>query len=509
MAGAVRGGGADGGGAGSAAELREALGLLDETATVIGLARADLAARIQRAGAWEGSDAGVTYTEWRGRTSRQGRGASIGEERTAETLVQLPAIREAAAAGAVSIEHVRAIGDVLGEASERARERVLTASKEIVEAASTLSVPETRKQLRALVASLEADSADHGHEEVQRRRFVRLSPREGGIRIEGLLDVVAGETLRTALDAVTPVPAGDDDRSPDQRRADALAGLADHALSCGSHKGGAQVRPHLSILVPIATWLLLTERRRLMCGQREAGLAAQAGAAAVADAGGAVGDGAGRSGTAFRASGLTVEPPLAQLQDGTLIPFAALDVLACDALLQRVALDADGSPLDVGQSMRTFEGDLRRAILTRDRHCQFPGCSLRATWCEVHHIHHWANDGPTSLENGVTLCSRHHHQVHRHNISVLPVRGGFVFAAADGRRIGATSRLADALLVPRTKRIGGGAETSGGRPTGGRGTDDRRAGTNGPRAPAAPTSRTTVDRSGRPPPGGGEPASLW
>ena len=95
---------------------------------------------------------------------------------------------------------------------------------------------------------------------------------------------------------------------------------------------------------------------------------------------------AGLSGSAFRHSGLPTEPPLAQLLDGTLIPFAALDVLACDALIQRVVLDAQGSPLDIGRTERTFTKDLRRAALARDRHCQWPGCQMRATWCEVHHI---------------------------------------------------------------------------------------------------------------------------
>ena len=73
---------------------------------------------------------------------------------------------------------------------------------------------------------MEADSADHGFENVRAQRFLKLSRRDGGVRVDGLLDVVAGETLRTALEALTPDPAVGDHRTPDQRRADALVLLA-------------------------------------------------------------------------------------------------------------------------------------------------------------------------------------------------------------------------------------------------------------------------------------------
>lgn len=41
----------------------------------------------------------------------------------------------------------------------------------------------------------------------------------------------------------------------------------------------------------------------------------------------------------------------------------------------------------------------RRALRVRDRGCVFPGCNRPPPWTDAHHITHWANGGPTSLDN--------------------------------------------------------------------------------------------------------------
>src|SRR5690606_38515061 len=68
---------------------------------------------------------------------------------------------------------------------------------------------------------------------------------------------------------------------------------------------------------------------------------------------------------------------------------------------------------------RTYTGALRRAVIARDRHCGWPGCTQEVRWCEVHHIRWWdRDDGPTSADNGVLLCSFHHHEVHRYDYTL-------------------------------------------------------------------------------------------
>ena len=43
-----------------------------------------------------------------------------------------------------------------------------------------------------------------------------------------------------------------------------------------------------------------------------------------------------------------------------------------------------------------------------------PGCEIPPGWCETHHVKYWEHGGETSIANGVLLCSRHHHFLHRH-----------------------------------------------------------------------------------------------
>ena len=57
---------------------------------------------------------------------------------------------------------------------------------------------------------------------------------------------------------------------------------------------------------------------------------------------------------------------------------------------------------------------IRRAMVTRDRGCAFPGCDRPPAWCDGHHIQHWADGGPTALANLVLLCGHHHRTIHHH-----------------------------------------------------------------------------------------------
>ncbi len=63
-------------------------------------------------------------------------------------------------------------------------------------------------------------------------------------------------------------------------------------------------------------------------------------------------------------------------------------------------------PLDVGTATETIPPHLRRAVLLRDKHCSFAGCT--ETDCQVHHIIPVSEGGATCLENLTLGCKFHH-----------------------------------------------------------------------------------------------------
>ena len=68
-------------------------------------------------------------------------------------------------------------------------------------------------------------------------------------------------------------------------------------------------------------------------------------------------------------------------------------------------------PLDIGYA-ETVPAGIRHAVILRDRHCQWAGrCDQPAAACEVHHVKHKADGGPTSVKGCVLLCWFHHQVV--------------------------------------------------------------------------------------------------
>jgi len=66
----------------------------------------------------------------------------------------------------------------------------------------------------------------------------------------------------------------------------------------------------------------------------------------------------------------------------------------------------------VGRRSRTATKAQWAALIARDRHCRFPGCTLDPSRCEAHHVRTWQRGGATCLSNLVLVCARHHQLVH-------------------------------------------------------------------------------------------------
>ncbi|MCY3609349.1 MAG: DUF222 domain-containing protein [Acidimicrobiaceae bacterium] len=93
--------------------------------------------------------------------------------------------------------------------------------------------------------------------------------------------------------------------------------------------------------------------------------------------------------------------------------------LACDAEIIPIILGGRGGSADIGWARRTVPLRLRRLLIARDKHCQWPGCHAPPSRCDAHHVVHWADGGPTNLDNLVLLCHTHHQHLHEHGYELV------------------------------------------------------------------------------------------
>ncbi|OLT16257.1 hypothetical protein BJF80_06595 [Serinicoccus sp. CUA-874] len=102
------------------------------------------------------------------------------------------------------------------------------------------------------------------------------------------------------------------------------------------------------------------------------------------------------------------------VHEGT-VPAHEVRQLACEADIIPAVLGEAGQILDLGRAKRLVTPGQRRALAHRDGGCTFPGCHVPATWCDAHHVVHWARGGRSDLGNYALLCPRHHTWVHQHD----------------------------------------------------------------------------------------------
>ena len=124
--------------------------------------------------------------------------------------------------------------------------------------------------------------------------------------------------------------------------------------------------------------------------------------------------------------------------------------LACNAGIIPILLGSRSQPLDIGRLSRVVPTALRRAVELRDKTCRFPGCDRPPSWCDCHHLRHWAHGGTTCLANLILLCGFHHGLVHEYGwrLHLDPHTGDVSATRPDGTPYDLVSRH-DRLASPR------------------------------------------------------------
>jgi len=319
----------------------------------------------------------------------------------------MPATAAGLAAGAVSVEHARVIATVMvGLPAGLAPGQVRAAEAELAGWAVEYDPAEVANLGRHLIHALDTDTLEERKERAYPRRELRLvDPGDGTTRISGRLDAESAAMVRSALDPLAaPCPAADgtaDPRTAGQRGADALVELARRAAAGGGLPAGHGILPHLSVIIGLDSLLANAADR---AGGRRSCLA---GADQPGDAAAAAAPGCGAA---------AIAP--GELGFGGPISAAAARRIGCHAGVTRIITGPAGVPLDVGREFRTVTAGQWAALVARDRGCAFPGCTRPAEWCIAHHVVHWADGGPTDLDNLVLLCGHHHRVIHHHGWQV-------------------------------------------------------------------------------------------
>ncbi|MBX9244177.1 DUF222 domain-containing protein [Actinotalea ferrariae] len=424
------------------------LSALDRAVSTLTALRGQVLVAERSAGTWRGRG-DPTFASWRARTSRAGARPVLAQLRQADTAALLPRLGAAAREGAVTADHMEALARVVSDAAAPVQDALAQpeVQEELLAVASRVDAGTFGRAAARIAARLDPRGLERSHQAQRAARYLHVTDAADGTRVSGLLDRMAGHRLRLALEAVSPRPAADDERTSEQRRADALDVLAEAVLADPRTAGGAAVRPHVSFHMSESTWAAIRAERRARAAE-DARSAGPDGADGGVDS---------DAGNGAAASAPPVEP--VTLDDGTPVPPSEVARALCDCEFTRMVIDADGVPLDIGRARRTYTGAHRRAVVARDRGCGWAGCDAQARWCEVHHIRWWdRDDGPTSVENGVLLCTFHHHEVHRLDLAIRRVGP----AATDGRM---TYSFTSAAAPPGVGRTPSAAAPPGGRRT--------------------------------------------
>jgi len=208
----------------------------------------------------------------------------------------------------------------------------------------------------------EQEALDRADARAYANRSLTLTrPEDRQVRIFGSLTIEDAAIVNAALDPLcTPRPA--DERTPAERRADALVDVCRLALNTHVLPDNGGSPPQLAVTVAFD----------VLQGQLQTGT----------------------------------------LDTGQRLSPTTVRRLACDAQILPITLGSTGQVLDAGRARRLATTPIRRSLVVRDNGCAFPGCDRPPRWCDAHHILPWTQGGTTTLDNLVLLCRHHHRTIH-------------------------------------------------------------------------------------------------
>jgi hypothetical protein len=357
------------------ADDRQAAGALLEAAQIVGrceqarhgqliqlLGQADRV-KAHRAGvkAWVATHLDVS--EGKARGSRRRRGGSVRCRSWLSRCLRAGWVRIRCGLWLVRSRLLRVVG--------RTRASSLAAT---LETARCEGVGAANRRVRVLEHTIDPGSSEELLVKQRAKSFARVVELEDGMcRFDVLLDPMRATTVRAALDQTVadwirrrqfdhadPIP--DDVRSTEQMCAQAVTRMAEVFLDASPEQRGALFSTEVLYTAPLDT------------------------------------------------------DELATSVYGVLVPRTAIPAPSAHLLQTRDGEPVllDGEEIDRDPEARLASRAQRVALVFRDRHCTYPGCSRPSTWSlHAHHETAFGDGGETTVKNLSLLCSEHHTVVHQ------------------------------------------------------------------------------------------------
>ncbi|MGH9213468.1 MAG: DUF222 domain-containing protein [Acidimicrobiales bacterium] len=318
----------------------------------------------------DGSRSTATWLAARSRTPRK---IIAGLVSLGRRLRRAPRTREALGRGEIDQTRAEVLGGLAAAPRKPVAEAFPAAEKDLLGVACSKSFDEFCRAASYWKDTVDPDGSDaHADKAHDSRRLHVSQSFEGRWFLDGVLGPVGGQEVaealrricddmlaadRRAARAIHGPDCPDDllERTPAQRRADALVELARRAVA--APHDARKPRPLVSILVGYES---------------------------------------------FRG-------PIRETFNGTVLAAGDVARNLTEADIERVVFSNQGRDItDLGRRRRLFTAAQRRAIEVRDRTCWHPDCDEPAERCDMDHgPKPWDDGGETNLSNGRPGCILH------------------------------------------------------------------------------------------------------
>jgi phage terminase Nu1 subunit (DNA packaging protein) len=348
--------------------------------------------------------------------------ASRVHAKEARRLAGWPELGEAWRAGVLTGTQVSLICRLV---PDRHVERFATTLADTIEILAPLTATQTSRVVSRWVShaddAAQREAAEDGRSEVPPETDRELSAARGldhELVVNGHFDPDSAAIVEQALVAATrPDPPGET-RSPARRRADAWVEVARTYLETLDDDGSNRRREHLTVVADVRTlfggWLsgagvrtaddladFLADHPDL--GPLERGLFTQA---------------------------FDGDTPPATTLAGAPVTEALVAAAASGGVLE-LLLTAEGRPLHLGRSVRTFSAAQRKAMLALWKGCATCGAPPHLT--HLHHVEPWDAGGCTDIANGMPKCGFCHLDHHAKGwTDRIEPDGTYVLSLPDG-----------------------------------------------------------------------------